>query len=349
MNMSRLAPRFSCHHRLGCRGRHRSFHGFTLVELLVVIAIIGTLVGLLLPAVQAAREAARRSQCGNNVKQWALGMQSYHDAYGVLPLGSSTWPCIQTTWLPCLWPFVEQTDLANRFKYDQNFAGWPLENTAAASPLAPLSVRIPLYYCPSDRPNAIQTNSVNNYIRARTNYATNATALVRSGTTYRGPFNTLFSNSYKGCSGTAPVNFGVRGYKGSEATRFRNITDGLSKTLMLSEINLIGTNAESPRDPRGDTYTFLAFDTSQSTPNSSFDIVANWYTPSSYSCANLPPHLPCQATGSGDKFSFVARSKHTGGVQAAFADGAVQFISNSVDLSTWQAIGTISGGETLAP
>ncbi len=319
--------------------------GFTLVELLVVIAIIGTLVGLLLPAVQATRESARRIRCGNNLKQWALGMQGYHDAYGVLPLGSSFWPCIQTTWLPCLWPFVEQANLASKFKYDQNFAGWPNTSTGSALPLAPLSVRVPLYYCPSDRPNAIQTSSSNNYIRARTNYATNATALVRSGTTFRGPFNMLYSNDYRGCSGTGPVSFGVIGYKGPEATRFGSITDGLSKTLLLSEINLIGTDAENPSDPRGDTYSFLAFDTSQATPNSAFDIVPTWAN----SCANLPPNLPCQATGSGNTHRFVARSKHPGGVQTAFADGAVQFITNSIDLATWQAIGTIRGGETVAP
>lgn len=324
--------------------------GFTIVELLVVVAIIGMLIGLLLPAVQAARESARRTRCSNNLKQLGLGMLGYHDAYGVLPLGSSTWPCIQTTWLPCLWPFVEQADLASRFNYGQNFAGWPNTNTASSSPLAPLSVRIPLYYCPSDRPNAIQTTSTNNYIRARTNYATNATALVRSGTTFRGPFNTLFSNSYTGCSGSPqPVSFGVMGYKGPQATRFRSVTDGLSKTLLLSEINFIATDNESPSDPRGDTYSFLAFDTSLTTPNSSFDIVASWFSAPNYFCANTPPHLPCQATGSGNTFRFAARSKHADGVQTAFADGAVRFITNSIDLATWQAVGTISGGETLAP
>jgi prepilin-type processing-associated H-X9-DG protein len=144
------------------------------------------------------------------------------------------------------------------------------------------------------------------------------------------------------------VSFGVIGYKGPEATRFGSITDGLSKTLLLSEINLIGTDTESPSDPRGDTYSFLAFDTSLATPNTAFDTVAWWWKAPSYRCDDVAPHLPCQVTA-GNSFSFIARSKHPGGAQTAFADGAVRFITNSIDLATWQAVGTIRGGETLAP
>jgi prepilin-type N-terminal cleavage/methylation domain-containing protein len=323
--------------------------GFTLVELLVVIAILGTLVGLLLPAVQAARESARQSQCANNMKQWALAMQNYHDAYGVLPLGVSRWQCIQTSWVPSMWPYVEQTDLANRFNYGIIFGDWPNTKLATASPPGPASVRIPIYYCPSDRPNAFSTNPSNNYITARLNYATNSTSLVRSGTTFRGVFNQLYTGVKMDCTGSGWVSFEPRGYKGVEATRFRNITDGLSKTLLLSEMNLISTDNENPVDPRGSMYGTSFFDAGGATPNSSFDTVPTWFTSPNYSCANNVPTLPCQAVGSGNTFSFVARSKHPGGVQTTFADASVQFISNSVDLATWQAAGTISGGETLNP
>jgi prepilin-type N-terminal cleavage/methylation domain-containing protein len=333
-------------HRTGCDQTRRAF---TLVELLAVIAIIGTLVGLLLPAVQAARESARQTQCGNNIRQWALGMQTYHDNQGVLPLGASEWTCTQSCWVPSLWPCVEQVDLANRFTFTTQPGGWPNAKAATAVPLAPASVRLPIYYCPSDRPNAISTNSSNNYITARLNYATNSTAVVRSGTTFRGPFNRTFLNGKKDCGPTGWVAFEPRGYKGPEATKFRNITDGLSKTLLVSEHNLITTDAESPADPRGSMYGGSWFDTSRATPNSSFDTVPSWFKSPNYSCANIPPNLPCQAVGSGDTFSYVARSKHPGGVQVAFADAAVRFISESIDLSTWQAIGTISGGEMLSP
>src|SRR5690606_35055698 len=89
--------------------------GFTLVELLVVIAIIGTLVALLLPAVQAAREAARRSQCVNNLKQLGTSMQNYHDTYRELPKGNVS--CCWGTWQMAILPFIEQTQLADRYQF----------------------------------------------------------------------------------------------------------------------------------------------------------------------------------------------------------------------------------------
>jgi prepilin-type N-terminal cleavage/methylation domain-containing protein len=322
----------------------RPLHGFTLVELLVVIGIIGTLVGLLLPAVQVAREAARRSHCSNNLKQFGLGMHGYHDARGVLPLGTSYWQCMNVSWLPVLWPYIEMNDFASRFRYEQMFASWP--NVGSLSQRLPLSTPVPLYYCPSDRPNAVQTDAWGTVI-ARSNYATNGTALVRSGVTYRGPFVTYFNGAKKDCTGTNWVSFEPRGYKGKEATRLKAITDGLSKTLLMSEQNLIATDSESPQDPRGVIHISWGFDTTNATPNSSFDIVASWWTAPNYSCTNVPPHLPCQAMGS--TFSFAARSKHPGGVEALFCDGAVRFISDSVGLSAWQAAGTINGGETQAP
>ena len=328
--------------RLALRPRRTAF---TLVELLVVIAIIGTLVGLLLPAVQVAREAARRSQCGNNLKQYALGMQNYHDAHGVLPLGTSYWQCDNVSWLPVLWPYIEQNDLASRFKYNQFFSDWP--NAGSASQKLPLSLPLPIYYCPSGRPNAVSIDSYGK-VMARSNYATNGTALVRSGVTYRGTFVTYFNGAKSDCAGSGWVHFEPRGYKGKEATRFRNVTDGLSKTLLMSEQNLTATDTYP--DPRGQTHINWGFDTSYATPNSSFDRVASWWNPTTDAgrvCDNIPPDLPCQATGS--DFSFAARSKHAGGVQAAFCDGGVQFISDTIFLSVWQAAGTVSGGEMLTP
>ena len=333
-------------HRPGCDQSRRAF---TLVELLVVIAIIGTLVGLLLPAVQAARESARLSQCGNNLRQWTLGTQNYHEVYGVLPLGATSWKCTQSSWVPILWPYVEQTNLAKRFKYNDQVTAWGNAAYATTVPLAPASVRIPIYYCPSDRPNAYSSPNGTGYMVARLNYATNSTVVVRSGTSFRAPFNRAWLNPKSDCVGPSWVGFDARGYKGPEATKFRQITDGLSKTLLFSERNMITTNTESPVDPRGMMYANSWFDTSRATPNSSFDIVPSWYGAPNYSCVDMPPFLPCKMTGSGDTFNFVASSHHPGGVQAAFADGAVRFISDFIDLSTWQAIGTNSGGETLSP
>ena len=100
--------------------RRQRPHGFTLVELLVVIAIIGILVALLLPAVQAAREASRRAQCGSNLKQWGVAMQTYHDIHRSLPIGMARTP--RPTWVFSLLPQVEQASLYEA--YDQKLGFW---------------------------------------------------------------------------------------------------------------------------------------------------------------------------------------------------------------------------------
>ena len=113
---------------------------FTLVELLVVIAIIGILVALLLPAIQAAREAARRSECGNKLKQIALALQNYHDTYKTLPCGG--WQDTQMSWLVSVLPFVEQQTLFDQFIFTTGAYTQTGKNALAANP-------IPAYLCPS--------------------------------------------------------------------------------------------------------------------------------------------------------------------------------------------------------
>ena len=326
----------------------QSRRAFTLVELLVVIAIIGTLVGLLLPAVQTARESARQSQCGNNLKQWSLAMQTYHDIYGVLPLGGSGWTWVTTCWMPTLWPYIEQSELAAKYSYSDQWHKWGnVNNRLDASNASPLSRRIPMYYCPSDRPSAYfeMDAGVGMFYSPRMNYAMNGTSVTVSGKTFRGPFALSRTNgagvpqSWQG--------FESRGYKGPETFRFKDIVDGLSKTLLLSEVNMWTSDSGKPIDPRGQP-TSCKFDASI-TPNAMFDRVPNWYTAPNYTCTDRPPHLPCQAnTGGGNIWIWAARSRHSGGVQSATADGAVRFVSNSVNQSVWQAQGTMSGGEVVS-
>jgi prepilin-type N-terminal cleavage/methylation domain-containing protein len=342
------AARFSRDRSRGQRAWTDRRLAFTLVELLVVIAIIGTLVGLLLPAVQTARESARLSQCGNNLKQWSLAMQTYHDVYGVLPLGGSGWTWVSTCWMPTLWPYLEQTDLANKYDYSNSWTKWGnVNNHLDRSNASPLSRRLPIYYCPSDRPGAhfAMDAGVGTFYSPRMNYAINATSVTVSSKTYRGPFALSRTNA----AGTPQSwqTFESRGYKGPETARFRNITDGLSKTLVMAEVNMWTSDTGSPVDPRGQPVS-NKFDTSV-TPNAMFDRVPNWYTAPSYTCTDVPPYLPCQSnTGGGNIWIYAARSKHFGGVQSALADGAVQFVSNTVDQSVWQALGTMSGGETVS-
>src|SRR2546430_1627713 len=138
--------------------RPQSRLAFTLVELLVVIAIIGVLVALLLPAVQSAREASRRMQCTSQVEQWGLAMHHYNDTTLVLPYGPREAPLTNRhSWVPELWPYIEQQNLYNQYNFAVGF--YPPPNTTAQSTLTgPTGQRVKIYYCPSDRYGAMQTS-----------------------------------------------------------------------------------------------------------------------------------------------------------------------------------------------
>jgi prepilin-type N-terminal cleavage/methylation domain-containing protein len=316
---------------------HQRRRGFTLVELLVVIAIIGVLIGLLLPAVQAAREAGRRSACTNNMKQWGLAMHSHHDANQSLPFGSSrsnppggettanaythTGPQPpRRTFVIALWPYLEQMSLYERYNFTLRYedtSGSPSNNWLIGRP-------VNLYYCPSDRPNAV--NSTNG---CRINYAmSSGTAGLRSGATRPAVTGWV--------SGTNWDNFVPY------TSRFAEITDGTSKTLLMGEV--VFPPSESPADSRGfgmadlGTHGFMT----AAQPNSGSDILVN--------CPGASAFLPCQQpAGSGDRWtiSHVARSKHPGGVMVSMCDASVRFMANDISLPTWRALSTKNGGEVI--
>ncbi len=296
--------------------------GFTLIELLVVIAIIAILIGLLLPAVQKVREAAANSQCKNNLKQWGLAMQNYHNVYKKFPLGSRNGP--RQTWVMYLWPYIEQDNLANPVNYaTQDFYTPPCTVYNTMNGLTGQAV--PLYYCPNDVGiGADLDDPSQTYCRRRGNYVVNWGLVyydTAPTTITRGPFYNI------GGSRATP-NF----------TRITDIKDGSSNTMMMSEY--LRSYSHDDNDWRGDIQNddgvshFMVF----TTPNSTTPDVVSW------AISNGDPLMPVSTSGGNGEFN-TARSRHTGGVNVVFCDGSVQFITNGVSQITWQALGTMSAGD----
>lgn len=297
---------------------------FTLVELLVVIAIIGILIALLLPAVQAARESARRAECVNKLKQWGIAMHMHHDTYGHLPVGSSYDP--RQTWVMHLWQFIEEGNLVGRAEMDGDLYAPPFTIVGTLDGVG--GQQVPLYRCPSD-PNG-QDQTVGDYQRRRGNYVVNW-GHVPFGGAYR-------PTRYD--PGESPFRHAIGRTSEPRSTSFAQIADGTSKTLLVSEYLMAQTNEDL--DWRGDFLNnegVFRFHTIQ-TPNSSApDVLANgWFVNNQDS---LMPVVGGQYTSQEN----AARSRHPGGVNAALCDGSVAFYTNGISLQVWRAYGTMDGEE----
>jgi prepilin-type N-terminal cleavage/methylation domain-containing protein/prepilin-type processing-associated H-X9-DG protein len=319
--------------------------GFTLVELLVVVAIIAILIGLLLPAVQKVREASNRSKCQNNLKQWALAMHGHHDARGKLPAAArSRSPnhltdhdnddtnTARNTWVPYLWPYIEQQSMATTYRYEINFLN---DFASPVSQNRTLTMKpVPQYLCPSDtvRESTVGTPGVGNEGRVRGNYAVNW-----------GPVE------YVKASGTpaAIAPFGYTDYSSSNKfreSRFVDFSDGTSTTLLLSEsIKFPGTE---PNDWRGDVFNDQAnpMFMTVTPPNAAANDTAR-----SPFCTSRPEMgLGCTTLGTTNRsYYFAARSRHPGAVNVAMADGSVRAVGSQIIPVTWKELSTMSGGEAV--
>lgn len=361
--------------RKSLKSRNRVL-GFTLIELLVVIAIIAILIALLLPAVQQAREAARRTQCKNNLKQIGIALHNYHDTHSCLPPmktwdnekdcpGGTPWDNLGGfSWRVMILPFVEQSVMYNQI----NFA--TVQSQAACTGSGPVWAQItnkaiPGYLCPSDStPAIIGTNAGANYgavvsasARSKLNFG-NASGSI--------PFERLAAVFQMSAGPTAAVK-----------VRLDDIKDGTSNTIAVAEIfrarrTAIRAGGGFGLDGSGRCYRWMVEGACEVTGTlgrggALGDMAGGFQASGGNPGGNLQVGATTAQTGDGgpndnraDQASWngendeaahdgfrPASSLHTGGVQVLLGDGSVKFSSNNVDSNVWNAAHSRSGGEVM--
>ena len=335
--------------------------GFTLVELLVVIAIIGILVGLLLPAVQAAREAARRMQCSNNMRQIGLAIENYVTAHRVLPFGKGpSYPGapVYARWSQhaMILPYLEQSPLYNSLDFN-----YPPETPGMGGVLAfmpaytnangknAVGSRTPVagFFCPSDSPPTDVWTAQNNYVGNQGGW------LCDRSDTGGGP------------SDSAPTEVQTGIFYYLSKVKPASVTDGMSNTVFFSE-KIRGQGRPEPRTDLfviphqtslNATYTVCSsINTATATPLSSkwgYSWVMGENCCTQYNHVATPNSNSCGGTGfpgtmTNMAMQISANSRHTGGVQAMMGDTSIRFVTNSIDLTVWRAIGSRAGSEVVS-
>ena len=295
---------------MSCNTRGLRSRGFTLVELLVVIAIIGILIALLLPAVQAAREAARRSECTNNLKQIGLGLHMHHDQKKRFPPGGVAAPQTvhDSTWITAILRYIEEVSLDDQIDW--------LNDSFGSGNHPVQRVTLTLFQCPSDvNPKPCDTYGLS---MARGNYVAN------NGI---GPMA-----EWQGNVKLTRDEGGVF-YMNSDLA-MADLIDGTTNTAMVSEIRVV----RDTTDGRGILhYVENPIYHHNFTPNSLVpdEIRSAW-------CLTTP-QAPCIGTfpaWNSRALIMTARSNHPGGVNLLLCDGRVTFVSETIDLAIWQALCT---------
>lgn len=310
--------------------KHHPRLGFTLVELLVVIAIIGILIALLLPAVQAAREAARRSQCTNNLKQIALAIHNYHDTYKSLPpAAAGGWG---QTYHAYILPFIEQQavyDLCAPWS-DSGYA-----NTTRPTDRFTIMARtvIPAFKCPSDpQPSTWSLNDVTE--RAVGNYS----ACVGGDLSETDNADSAFAVDVRNANGMLlPYSF-TSGTRRRECVRLAEVLDGTSNTVMVAEAPaIIDADICNVCDR-----TMLYSNNIDSSAGVDYsECLGSTYFPINLAFSTDPG----VSAETQKELSF--GSYHPGGCNATLGDASVRFVSETIDIDIWRAVGSRKGKETV--
>ena len=319
--------------------------GFTLIELLVVIAIIAILIALLLPAVQQAREAARRTQCKNNLKQLGLALHQYHDTYNRFPFPYMLGNDLNvSSWGTQILPFIEQGNLWNQWDSkvpafnEASAAGFP--PAAVAQNLQVIATPLPAFMCPSTPGDAVHDYSLPanaggpgippfdlTWTAARSDYC--ASSGVRG---------TFASIAYAGNAG------GQRGgvlSEPNECNRFGDVKDGTSNTILLGE--RVGGN-QVYRGKQVDQALTSSFGPSQGGAWGDFLLGEHW--PEGSLTDGSPGGGPCIINCTNMR-STGFMSFHPGGAQFLMTDGSARFISQNVASSTFAGLITRAKGEVV--
>ncbi|HWL09282.1 MAG TPA: DUF1559 domain-containing protein [Planctomicrobium sp.] len=308
--------------------------GFTLIELLVVIAIIAILVALLLPAVQQAREAARRTQCKNQLKQLGLAIHNYHDTHSVFPpawiqreqvtraAAAATGSCDNSghpkfaTWTIMILPFIDEVARYNGFDFTQSFRTIDSQGTPNANNRALQEQRNAKFECPSD-PNSNPSHANINYYG------------VQGG----GDYQDMVAER-QACTATGTRRYYFNGVMiGNSSRSFRSLTDGASNVFLLGETRY--TTLRAPGNTMGERYWMTW-------------AVANWGDiPGLVAATGRPINNSTfrpTTTYSPDPGTEFFGSHHVGGAHFVMGDGSVQFVSENIDLLTYQRMGVIDDG-----
>jgi prepilin-type N-terminal cleavage/methylation domain-containing protein len=345
--------------------KQASRRAFTLVELLVVIAIIGILVALLLPAVQAAREAARRTQCMNKMHQIAIALQNFHDTRKQLPPGLSDDPDTESTtpsasqyaelgYIPFILSYMEENALISKMKFKCH---WDQEPNRTVT----TSIAVPQFHCPSqeDYQNSFYQPPGSNGTENRSNLLSHYHAVMgaRSTTNPAGSQQTPPTGTYPDKTYTCYLKpgstvcgdnnttggFGVSATNGvmfpASKVRFKEISDGTTHTLMVGEVSwdagpqriwCVGGGSATNLD----TYVYTA---------------KNIFWPLNTACrgSSIPGELPTAAMCPYANNDMSFGSKHSGGCFFAMCDGSVQFVKEDIPLDTLKALASRKSAESM--